>query len=88
MYNLVMYYTYVLRSLKDDRPYIGYTHDLRRRFEEHQSGEALATRPRRPFELVFYEAFKDKADAKRREQYFKTTKGKVSLRRILQKSLQ
>jgi len=41
----------------------------------------------RPFELVFYEAYKSKKDAQRRETYFKTTKGKRALKLILQESL-
>jgi len=34
-------------------------------------------------ELIFYEAFPTKTDALRRESYFKTTKGKVTLRQML-----
>ena len=82
-----MHYTYVLRSLKDRELYVGSTADLQRRFTEHQSGRAEATAPRRPFELLFYEAFKCKADAERRERYLKSTKGRRSLRQILQESL-
>ena len=81
-----MYYTYVLRSQKDKKLYIGYCADLRKRFKEHNKGEVSSTKPRKPLELIFYESFKDKRDAKRREQYFKTTKGKSSLYQILRNS--
>ena len=37
--------------------------------------------------LVFYEAFISKEDALRREEYFKTTKGKKSLRLIVRNSV-
>lgn len=83
-----MYYTYVLRSVKDRKLYIGYTTDLRRRFAEHQQGRNDSTRNRRPFELLFYEAFKDERDAKRRESYFKTDKGKSTLRQMLRFSIE
>ena len=67
--------------------YVGFSDNLKRRFKEHQNGFSVATRPYRPFELVFYEAYKSKKDAQRRETYFKTTKGKRALRLMLQESL-
>jgi len=82
-----MYYVYVLKSRLDENLYIGYTTDLRKRFQEHQSGEVASTKPRRPFELIFYEAYKSMADAKRRERYLKTSKGKASMRLMLRHSL-
>ena len=82
-----MYYTYVLRSLPDRKLYVGYTKDLQRRFSEHQHGQSDATAPRRPFELLFYEAFQHSADAKRREMYFKSTKGRRAMHLMLRDSL-
>ena len=66
-----MYYVYVLKSAKDDELYVGYTRDLRRRLTEHNSGESGATARRRPFELVYYEAYKSSADARERETALK-----------------
>ncbi len=82
-----MYYTYILLSLKDGNFYIGFTSDLKRRLAEHNSGKNISTKPRRPLKLIYYEAHLSKADAERREQYFKTTKGKSTLRQILRESL-
>jgi putative endonuclease len=82
----VMYYTYVLKSQKDKKFYIGYSTVLKKRFLEHQRGEVKSTKYRRPLELIFYEAFKDKKDAMRREKYFKTEKGKSSLRQMIRYS--
>ena len=73
--------------MKDSKFYIGYTSDLRNRFKEHQNGEAVSTKPRRPFELIFYEAYQSMKDAKRREKYFKTGKGKSTIRMMLQDTL-
>ncbi|HEY4516112.1 MAG TPA: GIY-YIG nuclease family protein [Candidatus Paceibacterota bacterium] len=78
-----MYYVYILRSLKDKKLYIGYSENLKRRFEEHEKGEVPSTKPRRPLDLIFYEAYKNITDAKRREKYFKTDKGKSSLKMML-----
>jgi putative endonuclease len=82
-----MYYVYILKSQLDGKLYIGYTANLRDRIQRHQSGKVLSTKPRRPFELIFYEAYKSKEDAKRRERYFKTSKGKSALHMMLRDSL-
>lgn len=81
------WYVYVLRSLKDKQFYIGFTNNVRRRFLQHQNGENISTAPRRPFELLYFEAHTSKEDAIRREDYFKTTKGKVTLRQVLRNAL-
>lgn len=78
-----MYYTYVLKSQKDKKLYIGYTTNLKNRFTQHQRGEVESTKHRRPLSLIFYEAFGDKKDAQRREKYFKTEKGKSSLKQMI-----
>lgn len=81
---MTFYYVYILRSFsKPDFIYTGYTTDLKRRFAEHNSGSEFSTKPYLPYELIFYEAYKNMKDAKRREEYFKTTKGKVALRMML-----
>mgnify|MGYP001611563129 CR=1 FL=1 len=62
---------------------MGYTSNLRRRIEEHNSGKSLATKARRPLVLIYYEACLNKEDAENRESYFKSTIG----RRFLSKRL-
>ncbi len=66
-----MFYVYVLKSLQDEELYIGSTNDLRRRIKEHQNGKSFSTRLRIPFELVYYEAYKNEKDARIREQALK-----------------
>lgn len=84
---LKMYYVYVLFSLKDEKFYIGFSADVQRRFEEHSQGKNTSTKLRRPFVLLYYEGHYSKADAQRRERYFKTTKGKVTLKQMLRQSI-
>ena len=81
-----MFYVYILKSKVDGNFYIGYTSDLKKRFREHNEGKVPSTRPRRPMILVFYEAFNNSTDAQRREKYFKTSKGRSSLRQIIRNS--
>lgn len=81
------YYVYILRSLKDRLFYIGFTEDLKQRIIDHNKGKNISTKNRRPLELIFYEAFTNKLDALRRESYFKTNKGKTSIKVMLKEFL-
>ena len=76
----MMYYTYVLKSIEDNKFYIGFTDNLKKRFREHQRGEVESTRTRRPFILIYYEACLDKGQAIKREKYFKTGFGRRFLK--------
>ena len=67
--------------------YVGCTNNLKKRFELHNSGDVPSTRYRRPFKLIYYEAFVDKQDAFRREQWLKTGWGRNQLNKILTNSL-
>jgi putative endonuclease len=71
----VFFYVYVLQSSKDDKKYIGYTNNLKKRIEEHKKGFSFATKLRLPFKLIYFEGCKNMTDAKRRENYLKTTQG-------------
>ena len=80
-----MFYAYILRSKKDFQLYIGSTNDLRKRFEEHNAGRVFSTRGRIPFELIYYEAYKAKEDAIKRElqlKKFKSAYGQLKKRII------
>ena len=70
------YYVYVLKSKKDDKNYIGYTTDLKKRVSDHNKGLNTSTKPRRPLVLIYYEACLSQDDAERRERYLKTTGGR------------
>jgi putative endonuclease len=86
--NNLMYYVYVLQSKKDGNIYIGYSTDLKRRFEEHNSGKVKSTKPRVPFELAYYEAYKNKKDATEREYFLKTHQQRDLLKERLMYSLE
>ena len=66
-----MFYTYVLKSKKDHDLYMGSTRDLRSRFLKHNKGLVWSTKNRKPFELVYYEAYKSERDARQREKNLK-----------------
>lgn len=83
-----MYYFYVLKSTKDGNLYKGFTNNLKRRLDEHNTGLSKSTKGRRPFRLVYYEAFASRIDAKRREKQMKLS-GKAwgQLKRRIQSSI-
>jgi len=81
------WYVYVLRSQQDYKFYIGSTNNLKRRLSEHQRGKNISTAKRLPIELLYFEGHISKTDAIRREKYFKTAKGKTTLRQTLRDSL-
>lgn len=84
----MFYYIYILESQKNDSLYIGYTTDLRKRFKQHNKGESLATKPFRPYKLIFYEAFLNRIDAKHREEYLKSGWGNRSVKKLLKRYLE
>lgn len=64
-------YTYILRCA-DGTLYCGWTNDLEKRVAAHNAGTAAKyMRPRRPVELVYYEAFGTKREAMSREARIK-----------------
>ncbi len=83
-----MFYVYMLKSKKDGSLYVGYTDDLKRRFEEHNGKKNVSTKHKAPFQLVYYEAYKSRADAKHRESMLKRFSGStVHLKKRLKNSL-
>ena len=71
-----MYFVYVLKSKKDKKLYYGFTDNLERRIKEHNNGEVRSTKPRAPFELIYFENASNIIEARKRERYFKSGFGR------------
>ena len=66
-----MNYTYIVKC-SDGTYYTGWTNNLEKRIQSHNSGTgAKYTRPRLPVTLVYYETFSTKQEAMRREYAIK-----------------
>jgi putative endonuclease len=76
-----MYYVYILKSKLDNKLYTGFSSNLKKRISEHNSGGVVSTKNRRPLELIYYEAYKEKVNALKREKFLKTTRGKSQLKK-------
>jgi len=71
-----MFYVYILQSIKDNKLYIGYSSNLKQRLAEHLRGTVTSTKGRRPMVLIYYEAYRAEKDARIREIFLKTGKGR------------
>ena len=80
-----MNYTYIVRC-RDGTLYTGWTNNLEKRMEAHNSGKgARYTKSRRPVKLVYYEEFETKEEAMSREYAIKHMK-KNKKEMLLQKT--
>ena len=80
---IIMYYVYILQSLKDEKYYIGQTGNVENRLNMHNAGRVLSTKNRRPFVLVREEHFATRGDARTRENYIKKLKGGNEFKKII-----
>ena len=78
-----MYYTYVLRSKKDNKLYIGQTSNLLRRIIYHILGLVKSTKHRKPFIKIYHETYKTGLEAMMREKFLKSGKGRRFLADLL-----
>ena len=79
-----MYYVYCLRSQKNNKLYIRYTSDLKKRFRDHNDGKGGDfTSKNGPWKLIYYEAFINAKDARDAERYYKTGFGRLAIQKKL-----
>ena len=77
------FYTYVLQSKTDGKFYTGFTSDIEKRLDEHNSGKVCSTKSRIPLQLIYFEFCLNIEDAIHREKYLKSTYGKRYIRNRL-----
>jgi putative endonuclease len=77
------HYVYILKSLCDNKYYIGETADVDARLEYHNAGRQRSTKHRVPFILVYTETFTDRAAALQREKQIKNWKGGNSFKALI-----
>jgi putative endonuclease len=70
------YYSYVLRSLKNGLLYKGSTKNIEKRLLYHNAGESNYTSKHTPWELVIVEPFETRAEAMKREKWYKFGAGR------------
>ena len=79
-----MHYVYLIEAIGDPtKRYVGVTADLKTRLAEHNSGKSIHTSKHRPWRLVTYIAFSDRAQAEAFEKYLKSGSGHAFARKRL-----
>ncbi len=78
-----MFYTYILKSSKSHKFYVGWTTDLIYRLREHNSSKVKSTKYGVPWELVYYSGFDSEKKAKDFELYLKSGSGKAFAKKRL-----
>jgi putative endonuclease len=72
-----MFRVYVLRSLKNNKRYVGYTSKkASERLEEHNYGFSKWTGANKPFIIIHTENYLDKTSAIKREKFLKSGQGR------------
>lgn len=66
-----MYYVYIIQSKQNNSLYIGYTTSLKQRIIHHNQGLDKSTKYMIPWELIYFEAYKDQKLALTRERRLK-----------------
>jgi len=78
-----MYFAYVIKSKVHNYFYKGHCKDLQKRLSQHNSGMTVSIRPYMPFEIVYFEEFETEKESIEREKFFKTSRGREFIRKIL-----
>ena len=79
-----MYYVYLIESVSvQGERYSGMTTDLKERLREHDAGKSFHTSKFKPWKLITYIAFSDRAKAEAFERYLKSGSGHAFARKRL-----
>jgi putative endonuclease len=70
-----VYILYILQSEKDFSFYVGFTSNLERRIKEHNNGLSRATKLKKPWVIIYCEAYRSRKDATERERKLKQHRG-------------
>lgn len=83
-----MYWVYILES-EDKGWYIGYTSNLKRRIQEHKSGNgSFTTSKNKIWNLIYCEGYLNKKDAEGRERFLKSGSGRSYVKKQISNYLE
>jgi putative endonuclease len=77
-----MYFVYAIKSMNRKYIYVGLTKNIEERIDRHNKGYEKTTKPYRPFVLIYKEKCSNRLEARKREIYLKSGKGKEFLKNI------
>jgi putative endonuclease len=83
----VEYFLYILYSPSFNRTYTGQTNNLDNRLTYHNSGKVNSTKLYKPWVLIYSESFVSRAEAMKKEKWFKSKSGREKIAVILSEYL-
>jgi len=78
-----MYSVYILYSKSFNRYYVGYTNNIERRIAEHNRKKGKFTDAGIPWELIYFESYPTKKEAREREEFIKSRKSKAYITELI-----
>jgi putative endonuclease len=81
------YFVYILYSAKYDRSYTGQTNNLQNRLSYHNAGKVRSTKAYTPWEMILFEEYDSRAEAMKREKWFKSSSGRKLIKEKLKEYL-
>jgi len=82
-----MYFVYILMSDRDKRTYVGFSDNIERRLTQHNAGQVTATKHRRPLRIFHLEEVQTIKEAKERERWWKSGRGRNELKKLFKTRL-
>ncbi|MGE0569411.1 MAG: GIY-YIG nuclease family protein [Bacteroidia bacterium] len=79
---MTTYYVYILLSDSFKKTYVGYTSDLAKRLNQHNSKKVPYTSRFTPWKIIYSESLDSKENAMKREKYFKSGAGRRQMKVI------
>jgi putative endonuclease len=76
------WFVYVLYSDDFDRYYTGMAEDTEKRLKQHNAGKTKSTKAYRPWRKIFEEMLPSRAEARKREIYWKSGDGREKIKRL------
>lgn len=80
-----MYFVYIIKSIVNQQLYKGITVNVERRLVEHNQGKNKSTEAKMPWELVYFESYNTRIEARKREKFFKSGEGRELLKQLIKK---
>ncbi len=79
----LMYFTYIIKSESDGSFYIGQCKNLHERIQRHNNSHSKSTKSKVPWQLVYYESYKTRVEAVKRELTIKKQKSRIFIEELI-----
>jgi len=77
-----MYHVYILLNEAKTRTYTGAADDVNKRPALHNAGRVKASRPYRPYKIIYTDEFETLKEARQKEKFYKSTTGRRRIKEM------